>query len=158
MTRNARRISLFFVFPQTATNYLTFVLNRLKTKRCQIVRYSAPLPELPRADYRNYEYTFPLFAESEIETNLWIVCTVTIMLQSAKCSSTAVKPSFTSTTWSDRHMPPRRRLSRLQPNQKYSNYPSVTVLCNASAHPVDQWEPWDRIKKRIFWSERERFT
>jgi hypothetical protein len=33
MTRNARRIPLFFVFPQTATNYLTFALNRFKTSR-----------------------------------------------------------------------------------------------------------------------------
>jgi hypothetical protein len=50
MTRNARRRPLFFVFPQAATNYLTFALNSFMNLRFLTVRYSAPLPELPRAD------------------------------------------------------------------------------------------------------------
>jgi hypothetical protein len=45
-----KKNTLFFVFPQTVTNYLTFALNRFKTLRFLRVGYSAPLPELLRAD------------------------------------------------------------------------------------------------------------
>lgn len=86
-------------------------------------------------------------------TDLWIFCTVIIVLQSARCSSAKDAVSRTTTTCSARLTPARRRLSSLK--KSFPKRASVEVMLvlgrhlhgNLSLHPEYSRKVRNRIEK-----------